>query len=409
MKKFSLIFKITFLKKVLSKSFILMTLLFILASVAFTNMDRITEFFKKDKKIVLITDNRKLYNVIEEGISKTDDNIKFKKTSESKAKKLLSEDKITYIYTIKNDNTGNIKGNITYNDSLDISDKDNLTEVLSNLEFYNIAKSYKLTNNQIENLKANNEITSENIKQTSDEESNTKESKTIKYITYISIAIMFITILNYSNQAALEIATEKNSKVIEMIITSVSPTIHLWAKILALVSAAITQILIIFTAFLISIQLSNKQKLLEKFDLIITNNVYYIIILSLIFILLGILTFVILSMIIGTLSTNLENINQDVMPLNILLFIPIYIIIFNLDNPESNILTISSYIPFLSPFVIIGKFNSVNFSSGTIIVPLVISIITIIILSIIASRGYKHSLLSFSNNRLSLIKKYIKK
>lgn len=409
MKKFSLIFKITFLKKVLSKSFILMTLLFILASVAFTNMDRITEFFKKDKKIVLITDNRKLYNVIEEGISKTDDNIKFKKTSESKAKKLLSEDKITYIYTIKNDNTGNIKGNITYNDSLDISDKDNLTEVLSNLEFYNIAKSYKLTNNQIENLKANNEITSENIKQTNDEESNTKESKTIKYITYISIAIMFITILNYSNQAALEIATEKNSKVIEMIITSVSPTIHLWAKILALVSAAITQILIIFTAFLISIQLSNKQKLLEKFDLIITNNVYYIIILSLIFILLGILTFVILSMIIGTLSTNLENINQDVMPLNILLFIPIYIIIFNLDNPESNILTISSYIPFLSPFVIIGKFNSVNFSSGTIIVPLVISIITIIILSIIASRGYKHSLLSFSNNRLSLIKKYIKK
>ncbi|MCI2928353.1 ABC transporter permease [Staphylococcus hominis] len=409
MKKFSLIFKITFLKKVLSKSFILMTLLFILASVAFTNMDRITEFFKKDKKIVLITDNSKLYNVIEEGISKTDDNIKFKKTSESKAKKLLSEDKITYIYTIKNDNTGNIKGNITYNDSLDISDKDNLTEVLSNLEFYNIAKSYKLTNNQIENLKANNEITSENIKQTSDDESNTKESKTIKYITYISIAIMFITILNYSNQAALEIATEKNSKVIEMIITSVSPTIHLWAKILALVSAAITQILIIFTAFLISIQLSNKQKLLEKFDLIITNNVYYIIILSLIFILLGILTFVILSMIIGTLSTNLENINQDVMPLNILLFIPIYIIIFNLDNPESNILTISSYIPFLSPFVIIGKFNSVNFSSGTIIVPLVISIITIIILSIIASRGYKHSLLSFSNNRLNLIKKYIKK
>lgn len=157
------------------------------------------------------------------------------------------------------------------------------------------------------------------------------------------------------------------------------------------------------------IQNCNKQKLLEKFDLIITNNVYYIIILSLIFILLGILTFVILSMIIGTLSTNLENINQDVMPLNILLFIPIYIIIFNLDNPESNILTISSYIPFLSPFVIIGKFNSVNFSSGTIIVPLVISIITIIILSIIASRGYKHSLLSFSNNRLSLIKKYIKK
>lgn len=409
MKKFSLIFKITFLKKVLSKSFILMTLLFILASVAFTNMDRITEFFKKDKKIVLITNNSKLYNEIEESISKTDDNIKIKKTSESKARELLSQDKITYIYTVKVNNKGNVKGNIIHNNNLDKSDKNNFEKVLSNLEFYSIAKSYKLTDKQIKNLKSNNEINSENIEKTSGEINNTKESKTIKYITYISIVIMFITILNYSNQAALEIATEKNSKVIEMIITSVSPTIHLWAKILALVSAAIAQILIIFITLLISIQLSNKQKLLEKFDLILTNNVYYIIILSLIFILIGILTFVILSMIIGTLSTNLENINQDVMPLNILLFIPIYIVIFNLDNPESNILTISSYIPFLSPFVMIAKFNSANFNTGMTIIPLIISIITIIILSIIASRGYKHSLLSFSNSRLNLIKKYIAK
>lgn len=409
MKKFSLIFKITFLKKVLSKSFILMTLLFILASVAFTNMDRITEFFKKDKKIVLITNNSKLYNEIEESISKTDDNIKIKKTSESKARELLSQDKITYIYTVKVNNKGNVKGNIIHNNNLDKSDKNNFEKILSNLEFYSIAKSYKLTDKQIKNLKSNNEINSENIEKTSGEINNTKESKTIKYITYISIVIMFITILNYSNQAALEIATEKNSKVIEMIITSVSPTIHLWAKILALVSAAIAQILIIFITLLISIQLSNKQELLEKFDLILTNNVYYIIILSLIFILIGILTFVILSMIIGTLSTNLENINQDVMPLNILLFIPIYIVIFNLDNPESNILTISSYIPFLSPFVMIAKFNSANFNTGMTIIPLIISIITIIILSIIASRGYKHSLLSFSNSRLNLIKKYIAK
>lgn len=409
MKKFSLIFKITFLKKVLSKSFILMTLLFILASVAFTNMDRITEFFKKDKKIVLITNNSKLYNEIEESISKTDDNIKIKKTSESKARELLSQDKITYIYTVKVNNKGNVKGNIIHNNNLDKSDKNNFEKILSNLEFYSIAKSYKLTDKQIKNLKSNNEINSENIEKTSGEINNTKESKTIKYITYISIVIMFITILNYSNQAALEIATEKNSKVIEMIITSVSPTIHLWAKILALVSAAIAQILIIFITLLISIQLSNKQELLEKLDLILTNNVYYIIILSLIFILIGILTFVILSMIIGTLSTNLENINQDVMPLNILLFIPIYIVIFNLDNPESNILTISSYIPFLSPFVMIAKFNSANFNTGMTIIPLIISIITIIILSIIASRGYKHSLLSFSNSRLNLIKKYIAK
>ena len=63
---------------------------------------------------------------------------------------------------------------------------------------------------------------------------------------------MFIIILSYSNQVALEIATEKNSKVMEMVITSVSPIIHLWGKILALIMSALTQVLIVAITIIIS-------------------------------------------------------------------------------------------------------------------------------------------------------------
>ena len=71
---------------------------------------------------------------------------------------------------------------------------------------------------------------------------------------------MIPMILNYANQVAMEVATEKTSRVIEMVITSISPVKHLLAKILAIILVAFTQVLIFVVVGAISIYLSDSQK-----------------------------------------------------------------------------------------------------------------------------------------------------
>ena len=47
-------------------------------------------------------------------------------------------------------------------------------------------------------------------------------------LAYGIIFLMFFIVLNYASQIAMEIASEKTSRVIEMIITSISPIQHIF-------------------------------------------------------------------------------------------------------------------------------------------------------------------------------------
>ena len=106
------------------------------------------------------------------------------------------------------------------------------------------------------------------------------------------------------------------------------------------------------------------------------------------------------------MTTNLENMSHAVMPLNILLFIPMYLIIFNTDTPESSIIKVTSFIPFFSPFTMMLRITTPDILGVEVLASLILSLIVIILMSWIASRSYKSLLLSFD---ISIIKSFRKK
>ena len=62
----------------------------------------------------------------------------------------------------------------------------------------------------------------------------------------------------------MEIATEKTSRVIEMIITSVSPVVHILAKIAAVIAVAFTQVIMIILTALICIFAFDLKEIVQK-------------------------------------------------------------------------------------------------------------------------------------------------
>lgn len=402
MSKFLSVFKFTYLNIILTKSFIFVGLIMMLGVFGLGNLERISEFFENGDEVALVVESEEIFNGIEENIDNLNSNLLLERTNESELATLFSAGEITHAYIIDQNNS-EISVKLLYKKKPSSQEIDNMESLLTTMQSYGIAKSYNLSDEQVLELNKRIDIDVEPFDTQLQSEYSPQEMNLLKYVVYFSIFITFFTILSFSNQAALEIATEKTSKVIEIILTSVTANVHLWAKVVAIISAALTQLSIILISFIASHYLFNLEPLFNSLDVEWTSDVILIVIISSIFVLLGLISYIILSMIIGTMTNSLENITQDVMPLNILLFIPMYIVIMNLDSPDSQLVQVTSFIPFFSPFLMLLRLTS-NYSAWELLLSIGLSILTIIILSIVAVKGYQTSLLSNEKNIIKTIK-----
>ena len=209
--KFWTVFKFTYLKTILSNSFIFVSLIFIVGIVGFANFDKIKDWFRDEEKlsVAIVTSDDSIYDAINENTSNTT----MKKTTKDRAFELLESNDISRIYLINRKDDNNLEAKIIYKDSIQQEEKDNLQNLITQIQFVNNSVMYGLTDEQMNDLKHTSNVVTEKIMHNEDREYSSKESNLINSIAYVSIFIMFIIILSYSNQAALEIAIEKNSKV----------------------------------------------------------------------------------------------------------------------------------------------------------------------------------------------------
>ncbi|ODJ56579.1 hypothetical protein BFR38_01270 [Brochothrix thermosphacta] len=409
MNKFWLVFKFTYRQKVCSVSFVSLALILVIGVVGLLNFDNIKQWFVSEEvsNVAIVTNNAKIYQEIKNNNELLNPKVKFHMSSESDALKNIQTNDISRFYIIKENEHKDIESKLIYKGAVEESEKVNIQLLLSKLQFEKRANDYGLSIKQIEKLGKSNVIITEKIK--SDTAYSSKEAELIQYIVYFSIAVMFIIILSYSNQAALEIATEKNSKVMEMILTSISPLLHLWGKILSLIAVALTQLGVVIATILICCLFDNDIISVKGMDTEVNLHIVLLILISIIYIFIGLATYIIFAMIIGAMTKNLENINQAVMPINVLLFIPIYLIIFNIDEVNDSLIKLTSYIPFFSPFTMLFRMTSRDVNVYELLLSLVLAIAMIILLSYIASRSYKESLLAPEVSFSKIIKKTIRR
>lgn len=221
-------------------------------------------------------------------------------------------------------------------------------------------------------------------------------------LAYGIIFLMFFIVLNYASQIAMEIASEKTSRVIEMIITSISPIQHIFAKILGVIAVAVTQIILIVLMAVICIFAFDLKDLLQGFNVEMNQLSWQIIIV-------GIMAYVLLAAILGSLTSRIEDLNQSLMPLTLLGMIAFYIAIFTINNPDGQLALITSYIPFLAPFQLVVRAQTSGLQIHEVILSSLISIVMVAVLIWIAIKTYKDSVLTFEHGLFNSMKRVFKK
>ncbi|MHD0368657.1 ABC transporter permease [Mammaliicoccus sciuri] len=407
MNKFWPTFNLTYMQKVKSKSFIIMTAIFMILIFALSNIDKIIDFFDNDSKVVAIqTDNDMIYKVLEKQYKQNDDIEKVEKVSLEKGKKGVKDEKYKRLIQV-NVNGEKVDGIIYEKGNVSESEKMTLQSTLSQMQSSLTAQKLNLSEKDLKTLNTPSDVKTEEIKTNDEKQSSDIDPKVQALnsaVVYIIIFLSFFITINYANQIGSEIATEKTTRVIEMIVTSVKPSIHVSAKILAIIAVAFTQIFFIILAIVISIFAFDLKGLFESAGVEYGPETTRIIIYGAVYLILGVVSYISLAAILGALTSRIEDLAQSMMPVTFISLAAFYIAIFSISNPDTMLVKVTSFIPMLSPMVMLLRTTSESTPEWHLLLGIVISVVTCIILLVFAAKTYRGSVLTYEKGVIKNLK-----
>ena len=395
MNKFLATFKLTFFSEVKAKSFIFTTLLIIAGMFLAFNFDKIIDLFdsEENKEVEIIADEE--FKATFASILQTYD----------EELEVVDADGGT---TIEITNTDPIEAEVKSEDELSSTDEQNIQLALNDTHQSYVLQNLNLSEEEV------NEIYQEVPVQflVSKEDSSGYEEGTDDefnilnmVIFYFSVILMFIIILSYANQIAMEIANEKSSRVIEMIVSSIRPVQHLMAKISAIICVSVIQVLLISLGGLLAFYLSDSQALLDQFGLETNEQTVKLIVYCIIFVILGLALYLSIAAMLGSFISRMEDIQQGMMPLTFISMIGYMVALMGINFADHILVTVSSYVPFFTPFVMPLRLLVSSTGHGPMLIGIAIMVVSIILVLLLAAYVYKRSVLSTESGIMKNIKR----
>ncbi|MEJ7541399.1 ABC transporter permease [Staphylococcus intermedius] len=408
MRKFAATFKLTYFKKLKARSFIISTLIMMLIITGGANLDKIVKLFNGgSENVAIVTQDKALYQQLKGQLSAINKDVSYQKLSEDDAKKQIKQEKIDQAYVLHENEQHTLAATILSTSSPSDKDKASLQAVLTQLQTQKIAQDLGLQGNDLQRLQSQSQIDNTIIQKSGQENSSASEDEEAfaQVITMAGTFLMFFIVFNYAQQIATEVATEKTSRVSEMIITSVKPTTHIMAKIAGILALAFTQIVILALTFVANYFIFDLKSMMGSVDLSLTPHLIRLIIFGVIFLILGILSYVILASILGNLTARIEDLAQSLMPMTFLIMAAFYAGYFGAFNPDNIFIHVMSYVPFFSPFVTFSRLALTTTPTIEGIIAVVIHVVLIAVLLFLAAKSYKNAVLSFEKGWKNVLKR----
>ena len=211
------------------------------------------------------------------------------------------------------------------------------------------------------------------------------------------IFALYMVILLYGQMVATNVATEKSSRAMEVLITSARPTSMMFGKVAASCLAGLIQLLAIFGSAIFFYSL-NKEYWGENpiissiFDMPPELLGY-----MLIFFVLGFLIYAFLYGAIGSTATKLEDINTSVMPLTFLFIIAFVVVVFSMSSGtvDNTAMRICSYVPFTSPMAMFTRIAMSTVPWYEITISIVILIGSVLGVGVLSAKIYRVGVLLY--------------
>lgn len=397
MSKMGIIIKDVYKKNVKSTAFLIM----ILAPFLLMGIFYLSQHFFGDandiNKIGIVSDQP----AVAEQLAKTKNkDYSFKVVaSDKKAQKQLEDKKIDAYLDLKMGEE-QVSGKLYSKASLGTSTETQLQQILSSMQATIRANQLNLTPAQVQKVMEpakfeSTKVTFEKGKMESDD----RDSGTQFILSFLTTIIMFVFIISYSSIIAQEIASEKGTRIMEVLLSSMKAKTHYYGKLLGVLLVAMTQLLIYGVALVFGYRQFKDMPMVK--DLI--NNVSIKSLLGssalviIAFMLVGLFLYAVLSALCGSLVSKPEDTAKAIQPVMYLSMIGYMLgLILGTSDPTNVIIKVTSYIPFLSSYSMPLRLASNTAALSSAFVSLGILVLFTILLTVFSAQLYKSNVLVYS-------------
>ncbi len=217
------------------------------------------------------------------------------------------------------------------------------------------------------------------------------------FYTYIMIFALYMVIILYGQMVATNVASEKSTRAMEVLVTSAKPTSMMFGKVLASCLAGLVQLVCVFGSAFLFYNL-NKEYWGENFIIrSIFDMPVHLLLFMLLFFLLGFLIYAFMYGAIGSTASKLEDINTSVMPITMLFIVGFMVTMFSMSSGsvDNLLMKICSFVPFTSPMAMFTRIAMSTVPWYEIAASVVILIGSVIGIGVLAAKIYRVGVLLY--------------
>ena len=412
-RKFFYLMKLSFNKKLKSKWFIAVNIILALSLFALFNLNSIITFFggEFDKPLkVLVYDKTNIsYPYLKNNIDSLTSELEDKKIvvkSVSNESKKIKDDEILISLNL-DDNL--LKAKVISDKKIDSSVYQVIYQGLNATKQQVFMERLNLDTNTLALLSTNIDIDRVVL---SDKKSQDENMSLVMSTVFPSLILPFFMLIIFLVQmVGGEICEEKTTKSMEIIISNVSPKVHLLAKIIANNLFVLLQALLLFIYGLIAFFISSRNgslnipsEITSIWDSLsasgLINDIVSLLPFLLVLIILSFLAYSLLAGILASMTTNIEDFQQLQTPIVFILLAGYYLAIMAGMFQGSIFLKIAGYIPLISCLLAPTLYIMGEISILDILIAIILLIGLLYLLIRYGMKIYKVGILNYSNEKV---------
>lgn len=412
-RKFFYLMKLSFNKKLKSKWFIAVNIILALSLFALFNLNSIITFFggEFDKPLkVLVYDKTNIsYPYLKNNIDSLTSELEDKKIvvkSVSNENKKIKDDEILISLNL-DDNL--LKAKVISDKKIDSSVYQVIYQGLNATKQQVLMERLNLDTNTLALLSTSVDIDRVVL---SDKKSQDENMSLVMSTVFPSLILPFFMLIIFLVQmVGGEICEEKTTKSMEIIISNVSPKVHLLAKIIANNLFVLLQALLLFIYGLIAFFISSRNgslnipsEITSIWDSLsasgLINDIVSLLPFLLVLIILSFLAYSLLAGILASMTTNIEDFQQLQTPIVFILLAGYYLAIMAGMFQGSIFLKIAGYIPLISCLLAPTLYIMGEISILDILIAIILLVGLLYLLIRYGMKIYKVGILNYSNEKV---------
>ena len=351
MKQTLIVIKETYLRHVKSWSFVFMVIspfIFVGLSLGVGYLSSMSS--SNSSRVAVVSNNVQVKEVL-----KDTKNLDINYKDEATAKKAVKDGNVGG-YLLVSEAEGQIKATYFADTSMSSATKIEITQKLMQLQQVTNISQANLSANQVKLLSR-----AIDFKEKIDEKKEAKKTTQTIVATAVGL-VLYMILLVYTSSTAQEIASEKGTKIMEVIFSSIKASEYFYGRMAGIFAVILTHVGIYVIGAVLLLAFSDQISFVKEFLDANPNLMKHlgeaISFNTIAFITLSVFMFVVLSAFLGSMVTRIEDVGKAVQPV-VMLIILGFLGVTALGNAGDTILLkVGSYIPFISTFFM--PFRAIN-------------------------------------------------